>query len=295
MTIKLASTAENRGFVLVAVLSVLALLSSAVIAMSLLSRNAIDSADIVDTKLQLDAMTESALSMAGFQLFSLKMPLQKVNNQQIRLDQGVVDLTVVTDAAKVDLNGSNAKLLAAAYKAAGRTTLTPQSFASRVIDWRDANDQPIEDGAESSDYAAAHLDYGPRNGPFRTVGDLRWVLGVSNADIAALADYVTVYNPRGRLDAFSAAPTLIASLPGVSADMIRDAVAVRPIRSSSSIASLDNTFLVQSAMIDTDLPNTYRVKLSIEPRRGRSRVIEVVMCAGVFANDPFEILHWAND
>lgn len=286
---------KNEGFVLVAVLSVLALLSGTVIAMMLLSRTSIDSAELVDAKLQMDAMTQSAISMAGYQLFTLKTPMQSINNQQIRLDQGMVTFNVTTDAAKVDLNGSSAKLLAAAYQAARLTTLTPQSFAARIIDWRDADDAVTEGGAESSDYAAAHLDYGTRNAPFRSVDDLRWVLGISSSDIIALANFVTVYNPRGRLDAFSAPPMLISSLPGVTAEMVTDALTVRAARSAANIASLDDTFLVQASLIDTTLPNTYRVRMSLQPIRGRSRAVEVVMCAGVFENDPYEVLYWSGN
>lgn len=283
---------SSQGFVLIAVLSVMALLSGTVIAMLLLSRTAIDSADIANSKLRADALTQSALSLASFELLVLKLPMDKVDNQQIRLDQGIISLNVTTDAAKADLNGSSAKLLAAAYQASGLKSLTPQSFAARVADWRDADDTVTESGAESSYYLAAHIDYGPRNGPFRSVDDLRWVLGVSSSDITTLRNYVTVYNPRGRLDAFSAAPVLIAALPGVTSEVVADSLAARATRTSSSIASLDDTFLVQSSMIDTELPRTYRVRISLQPHGARPVVIEVVICAGVFANDAYEILSW---
>lgn len=282
----------QRGFVLIAVLSVMALLSGAVVAMLLLSRTAIDSADIANSKLRSDAMLQSALAMAGFQLFSLKLPIDKVDNQQIRLDQGTVTLKVTTDASKVDLNGSSAKLLAAAYQASGLKSLTPQSFAARVIDWRDVDNDPTEDGAEGGDYLAAHLAYEPRNGPFRSVDDLRWVLGISAPDIVALRNYVTIFNPRGRLDAFSASPTLISFLPGVSPEMVKDGLFERIARSASAIRDLDDTFLVQSSMIDTAMPQTYRVRISVKPTNGRAIEVEVVLCAGVFPSDPYEILNW---
>jgi hypothetical protein len=45
-------------------------------------------------------------------------------------------------------------------------------------------------------------------------------------------------------------------------------------------------------MIDTELPRTYRVRFSLQPDGGRPAVIEVVLCAGAFANDAYEILSW---
>lgn len=282
----------NQGFVLIAVLSVMALLSGTVIAMLLLARTAIDSTDIANSKLRADALMQSALSIAGFELLVLKLPMDKVDNQQIRLDQGIITLNVTTDAAKVDLNGSSAKLLAAAYQASGLKSLTPASFAARIMDWRDADGTLTEGGGENSEYLAAHLDYAPRNGPFRSVNDLRWVLGISLSDIPALRSYVTVYNPRGRLDAFSAPAALIAALPGVTPDIVSDSLRERSARTSSSIASLDDTFLVQSSMIDTELPKTYRVRISLHLHDGHTKVIEVVICAGAFTNDAYEVLNW---
>jgi general secretion pathway protein K len=291
-----AIPASRDGFVLIAVLSVMALLSGIAVMMLVSSRNAIETAAIASDTLKMDAMIQSGMSIAAYQLFVLKAPADKISGQQIRLDQGTITLTVTTDAGKADLNTSSAKLLAAAYQASGLMTLTPQSFGARVVDWRDADDTTSDDGAETADYKAIGLTYGPGNRPFRSLGDLRWVPGVSAADIAALAGLVTIYNPRGRLDAFSAPSSLVGALPGVDAETVAEIIATRKTRTAASIAKLTDLLLVQSSLIDEELPNSYRVTLYIQPAgTGRSRGVEAVLTSGLATGSAFQVLHYDVD
>lgn len=283
---------RNNGYVLLSVLSVLALLSGLVVAMLLLTRNAIDTAVIASNDLTADAMTQSAISLAGYQLFILKHPVDRVNGQQIRLNQGVISLSVSSDAGKVDLNGSGKDLLAAAYQASGLRTMTPQVFAARVIDWRDSNVDVADDGAELPEYQAAALTYGPRNSSFRSIDDLQWVLGITTTEVEALKPFVTIYNPAGRLNVFSTAEPLLATLPGVDEEIAGQILALQAVRNDLSIAKLDDLLLVQAALIDSTPPRTYRVRIDLQlARDGPPRRSEVVLAAGVTEHMPYQILN----
>lgn len=285
---------QTEGFVLIAVLSVLALLSGIVVALLLLTRSAIDTAALASRDLEADAMIQSGISLAGYQLLVLKLPAMRTNGQQIRLDQGVVSLSVTSDAGRIDINAASKDLLDTAYRVSGLKAMTPEIFAARVMDWRDVDDEVGEDGAEAAGYAAAGLDYAPRNGPFRSVEDLRWVMGVSAADLGVLRDLLTIYNPRGRLDVFSAPGPIIAALPGVDEDIAKEVLNVRSIRNDATIAKLADLLLVQSALIDGEPPVTYRVRIDAHPNGGgKPRRVEVVMSAGVTPGDAYQILHWA--
>jgi general secretion pathway protein K len=283
----------RQGFVLIAVLTVLALLSGMVVVMLGLSRGSVDAAVLARADLERDAMAQSAASLAAYQLFLLGMPADRVSGQQIRLDQGVVTLTVSSDAGKVDINTAGRDLLAAAYVASRLTSLTPQSFAARVMDWRDQDDAVTTDGAEAADYTAAKLDHAPRNRGFRTVDDLRWVFGVSAADVTALRNFVTIYNPRGRLDVFSAPAALISALPRMAPETVDEVLKIRATRSAEAIARLDDLLLVQSALIDAAPPVTYRIRIELRPKLGGPRHADVVIAAGVMPDIPFHILHWS--
>jgi general secretion pathway protein K len=285
---------DREGFVLIAVLSVLALLSAMVVVMLGMSRDSVDAALLSSVETRREALFQSGLSMAAYELFQLGLTPDRINGQQFRFDEGTVMLNVTTDAGLVDLNASGRDLLAAAYTAAGLTTLSPQAFAGRVIDWRDADDDASANGAETSAYMDAKLDFRPRNGGFRNVDDLRWVMGLSAADLQTLRPFVTVYNPRGRLNTYAATASLIGALPKVDPVTVDEVLAARSNPSVSMSEKLDDLLLVQASLIDSVPPVTYRIDLEIilggasEPRHA-----EAVLAGGAIAGIPFHVLHWS--
>lgn len=281
------------GFVLIAVLSILAVLSGLVLAMQLLSRASVDTARLESEELDIDTMVRSAIALTGYQLFILKQTAGAIDGQQIRLNRGVVSVSVSSEASKVDINGAGKELLSAVYRISGLRSMNAESFAARVIDWRDSDEEALAEGAERQGYGAAGLPYGPRNAAFRSVADLRYVIGVSEADALALSEWMTVFNPDGRLDVFAAPEALIAALPGVTVDMVDQVRAARGTRTDAAAARLADLLLVQSAFISADNPRSYRVVISARlEREGRTRRVEVVMAPGVAAASPYQILSW---
>jgi len=103
-----------------------------------------------------------------------------------------ISVSVRPEAERVDLNAAGAGTLTACFLSAGVTPEEARSRAARVIDWRDADDVAGPGGAESAEYRAAGLGYGPRNAPFQSVGELRRVLGLDNIDTSTLSRF-TVY------------------------------------------------------------------------------------------------------
>lgn len=287
---------SRDGFVLIAVLTVLALLSAIVVVLLGMSRDSVETALLSSLETRQEAVLQSALSLAAYELFQLGLPPDRVSGQQFRFDAGTARLTIATDAGKVDLNASGKDLLAAAYVAAGLTALSPQRFAGRVIDWRDVDDKVSEEGAEALDYADAKVDYRPRNGSFRNIDDLAWVMGVSAADVAALRNFVTVYNPRGRLNSYATPESMIGALPKVASETVEDVLAARAKPGPSASVTLDDLLLVQASLIDTVPPVTYRIAIQIVPNgASEPRRAEAVIAAGATAGIPFHVLHWSGD
>jgi hypothetical protein len=78
-------------------------------------------------------------------------------------------------AGCVDVNNASAALLASLPGC-------DASIAAAIVDWRDTDDAPGENGAERSDgaYTGATVAYAPRNAPFETLEELRMVRGVTD-------------------------------------------------------------------------------------------------------------------
>lgn len=279
------------GYVLISVLAVIALLSGLVAALLLLGRSATDTAGLESESLRQDTLVQSAVTLAGYQLFVLKRPAADINGQQLRLDAGVVTLTVSSDAGKADLNGSAKELLAAAYRASGLKTLSPEAFAGRVLDWRDGDDEQAADGAEAPAYQS--LGYRPRNGPFRSMDDLRYVLGIAPADVERLRLFLTIYNATGRVSATLAPEALVAAIPGINPETVKTLLTLRRTETAEAKKQISDLLLVQASLIDTASPSTYRVDIDARTgQRSAPRRVSVVLSAGATPAAAYQVLEW---
>jgi general secretion pathway protein K len=123
-----------------------------------------------------------------------------------------VEIRVVDEQGKVDINAADQPLLMALFRALGVPADKAGAIAGAMIDWRDADPltQP-QGGAEDPEYASAGLPYGAKDAPFETVAEVEQVLGMTPAIYALAAPYLTVFTGSGMPDTtFAQAPVLTA-------------------------------------------------------------------------------------
>ncbi len=123
-----------------------------------------------------------------------------------------LELRIVDETGKVDLNQADASLLASLIQAVGGERALAEKLAAAIIDWRDGDPltQP-NGGAEDPDYAAAGLPYGAKDAPFETVAEVEQVLGMTPALYARLESSLTLYSGRPQPDpTYAQAPVLRA-------------------------------------------------------------------------------------
>lgn len=125
---------------------------------------------------------------------------------------GEVELQIVDETGKVDLNQAGQPLLAALMRTQGVDQEQAGRIASAILDWRDADPlTQVGGGAEDPDYAAAGRPYGAKDAPFETVAEVEQVLDMTPALYARLEPYLTLYSGRGEPDpAYAQAPVLTA-------------------------------------------------------------------------------------
>ncbi len=129
-----------------------------------------------------------------------------------RLGNARVQLRVVDENGKVDLNAAPAPLLSGLLRAVGVERDQAERLAAAVIDWRDPDElsQPAG-GGEDRDYEAAELPYGAKDAPFETQAELLQVLGMTPQIYALVAPHITVFSGRDQPDAaFAQAAVLTA-------------------------------------------------------------------------------------
>nr|WP_298154256.1 general secretion pathway protein GspK [uncultured Pseudoxanthomonas sp.] len=129
-----------------------------------------------------------------------------------RFDGHEVQVRIIDETGKVDLNQADVPLLSRLMQALGEPPDTGDALAAAIVDWRDADDlsQPVG-GAEDDDYAAAGRPYGAKDAPFETIAELEQVLGMTPGLYARLAPFLTLYSGRGQPDAtYAQGPVLVA-------------------------------------------------------------------------------------
>lgn len=92
-------------------------------------------------------------------------------------------------------------------------------LAQAIVDWRDPDDFRHARGAEREEYLQAGLPTIPRNGPFRSVSELRGVMGMTSLLLSRVERFLTVLGT-GRVDLSSAPREVLLTLPGMSDEAV---------------------------------------------------------------------------
>ncbi|MBS0457351.1 MAG: general secretion pathway protein GspK [Proteobacteria bacterium] len=164
------------------------------------------------------ALVARQAARAGIEYAALRMQYADVDRRWVpdgrtyglQLGEAKLSIHIVDESGKVDLNGAPPDLLRHLLLAVGAPDPQASSLAAAIVDYRDPDDLLTPGGAESAEYKAAGLPYGPKNQPFENVSELQRVLGMDQRLYAALRPYVTVYASGTPNPAFAQGPVLQA-------------------------------------------------------------------------------------
>ncbi len=124
---------------------------------------------------------------------------------------GYLVIKVEDEGGKVALNTPNTALLQALFTGLGAAEDEARSYAARIADYRDPDDDRRSDGAEKDDYqdASGGGVGGPKNADFETVDELDRVTGIP-ADLRERAKpWLTAQGQATGVDPQTAAPALV--------------------------------------------------------------------------------------
>lgn len=132
------------------------------------------------------------------------------------LMQGTYIVTIESEGSKIDINdlASPSKVLAQSARnqllQMFQSRLTnDETFAERyrnfdfnklvnnITDWIDENKEALDGGDERSLYGEMESEFIPPNQPFKTLGELHMVSGMTDELFAMLAPRITVYGTKG--------------------------------------------------------------------------------------------------
>lgn len=284
-------TGRRDGFVLVAVLGVMALMASLLGGTTVLVRAAFEGVQAKSDDLALDGLVRAGLDLAAYELYALKLPPALIDGQEIRLDSGTVTLSVSDEAGRIDLNGADPALLAAVYRAVGGRSLRPEDFSAKVVAWRDRYEPRDGQGAPA---APRQPDGGARphrREGFRTVGELRWLPGIGAAEAEALAPLLTVNNPGGKVDVTSAPLPVLLALPGMQPPLAQQILALR--RRPDGPERILSLLKAQGDVVATRGGGAHRIRLEARRGAGAARRAEAVITRAPSKLAPYFVVEWS--
>lgn len=191
-----ANEDRRSGFILIAVLWILAALAGLVGAYVAYALTMAQSADFYLRRVGAEAALSGALELAVHDLASIepkRRPAQGVFDYSIGENRAQVRFAA--EALRLDINKASLKSLTAFFAEIGGGRGSAEQYARRIMAWRE---KPGGRGADMEDlsYRAAGLSYHPRHGPFQSVEELWDVLELPPDFVARIVPLVTVYGGR---------------------------------------------------------------------------------------------------
>ena len=312
-----SATRTEAGFVLVAVLWILAALATLASIYSSYTVKTAAASRVPDDRVQAEASIRAGVEMAVFR--QLAVP------EKARLARGGFDLRVgrtgVTvrfrsEAARIDLNAAPADLLAGLFTAVGVDSARAETFAERVVGWRtkaaasdDANVAGADgkgDKASKEDqlYSEQHMPYPPRHAPFDNTLELSLLPGVSLAVVERVLPFVTVFSGHPEVDVSSADPTVLSAFPEMTPQILGAVLNARVSDTGDGRALLE-LLGPAKARATTDPSKAFRASIAVEFDNGRRVHAEVVFrlkdqggkdqAAKDQGDEPYDLLYWRDD
>jgi general secretion pathway protein K len=281
-----------RGFIVIAVLWILAALSALVlIYLTYVTNTAVIVAGSTD-RIQTEAMVTGGVELAALQLAGVNYAARPSSGTfNARLGAGRVFVTFRSEAARVDLNAASKGLLSGLMTGLGVGASNAAAYADRILAWRAPTE--LGDGdPENSFYKTSGVSYLPRHAPFPAAEELWLVQGIPSVVIGRMLPFVTVFSNMAAINVQDAAPQVLAALPGMTPENLQSLLAQR------SDPSVDPHALIglsggEGATLASS--KAYRITVDVELPDGQRSGGEVVILLLESGDEPYRVLSWRNN
>jgi len=278
-----------RGVALVLVLWLIALLTAMVGVFALNARVEAMQGGTLRSGLRGQAVARAGLEYAIARLQDAPAARWRADGRRYdwQFDDVPVQLRIIDEGGKVDLNSASPALLEALLRALGSPRPEAQRLAAEIVDWRDRDSLVSPGGAEDAEYAAAGLPYGAKDAPFESLGELRLLPGMDAGLVGRLRPNVTLNGQRAQpLAAFAPAPVLVAMgldpAPWLAAR--ESAVAADPVAAARAV---DPTATAAGT-------GTYSIESRARLEGGREAVLRAIVRTGLqpSRDSAYTVLQW---
>ncbi len=283
---------SERGFVIVAVLWLLAALASLAMIFSVYLANSARALSLNDRALQTEALVSACVELAAYQLRLASEDARPASGSfHTQLNGVELSVSFVSEAARIDLNAAPKELIKGLLAVLGANEENANQFADRIVAWR-TKSAPETARNEDALYRAAGRSYSPRQAPFAHVNELGLVLGLPPALVERVLPYVTVFSGAAGIDVLNAEPEVVAALPGMTPLTLKQFLKDRGALSTDKAAIAKA--LGEGAANATAKSKAYRLMIRAGLPDGRVASSEVVISLRG-DESPYLVLSWQDN
>jgi general secretion pathway protein K len=279
-----------RGFIVVAVLWILAALSALVlIYLTYVTNTAVVVARSADG-VKAEALVTAGVELAAYQLTTVKEGLVPTSGTfNARVGTGKLSVTFQSEAARIDLNSAPKGLLAGLMVGLGVSPSDAADYADHILAWRKPTEAG-DDDPENVFYRTSGAAYTPRHAPFPHAEELWLVRGIPPLVIGRMLPFVTVFSNLASINILDAAPQVLAALPGMTPENLQ------AVLSQRGDPTVDPQSLLGLAGEGATLAGSkaYRITIAVEFGSGRHSGAEVVILLLERGDEPYSVLSWRN-
>ncbi|MFG1362505.1 type II secretion system minor pseudopilin [Xanthobacter versatilis] len=276
-----AAPARRDGFILVAVLWILAALATLATVYAVYISSTATSAAVRDDSLIAHGLATAAVEIAALRLVAVPKDKRPSSGEvAFRMGKASVSASFVGEAARIDLNAAPKDLIAGLFVALGAQPEAAADYADRILGFRTPSSG--DGGREAGLYRDAGLDYEPRGAPFVHVEEIWRVVGLPPALVERALPHLTVFSGRGEINAADADPVVRAALAGATPPAAGGGEG-----GQAAPAVLPDTIREASDAV--------RVHIIMAFDNGRRRAAEAVILLRDFGDDPYRVLSWRED
>jgi general secretion pathway protein K len=282
---------DRRGFIVIAVLWMLAALAAlALIYLSYVTNTAATIAVNTD-RIQVDELVSAGVELAAYRLSGQGEQARPTSGTfDARIGAGRVRVTFRSEAARIDLNMAPKSLLAGLMAALGVPETDAATYADRILGWRSST-EPGQENPEDSYYRALGAPYLPRHAPFPHSDELWLVRGIPVEVIDRMLPFVTVFSNMRTVNVVDAAPQVVAALPGMTPETLRN---VLRDRADPNIDPRSLVGLAGSNNATVEGAKAYRLTVAVESPAHRLSTAEIVILLLESSDEPYRVLSWHN-
>ena len=282
------------GFILVAVLWIIAALATLASIYSIYAINTAAASHVADDRLQAQASIRAGVELAAFQLLAAPEKTRPSHGAfEARVGRTEIAVRYRSERARIDLNTAPKELLAGLFAAIGVSDPQAADHVDRILAWRTTPDPNVEN-TEPAAYKTAGLPYPPRQAPFDDPLELGLVLGLTPDLVERILPDVTIFSGAAQVDVVSADAEVLAALPQMTPEILQGVLAARAATPEDGQRLLKALGPARDGA-SVEAGTSFRAEIEVDLGRGRRVEAEVVFQLNDGAEEPYDVLYWRDD